>query len=181
MKTDSRGYPVLTQYSEEGFVDCVFRISDLVETASTYRFRLSASHEGEPVGMAVSVVKGIQAGMDAEMELIEDHVYRNGVVFFRTGTESDRLIGALSAEYGQDKNPARMVQSESYTVIALHQGPIDMSKEPVKLKLFGRDGPTDQEDDYYESFFNLDLENKLVFWNEKDQEYRAPLLRGLSQ
>ena len=56
-----------------------------------------------------------------------------------------------------------------------------MTTEPVKLKLFGRDRPSDQEDDYYESFFNLDLKNMFVFWNEKDQEYRAPLLRALSQ
>lgn len=74
-----------------------------------------------------------------------------------------------------------MVQSESYTAIALHRGPIDMTKQPVKLKLFGRDGPTDSEDDYYESFFNLLLEDGFVFWNEKDQEYRAPLLNGLSR
>lgn len=181
MKTDNQGNPLLTQYSEEGFVDCVFRITDLVETASTYRFRLNASHEGDAVGMDISVVKGIQAGLDAEMDLIEDHVYEEGVVFSSIGPESDRLIAALSAEYGQDKNHVQMVRSESFTAIALHQGAIDMTTEPVKLKLFGRDRPSDQEDDYYESFFNLDLKNMFVFWNEKDQEYRAPLLRALSQ
>lgn len=52
--------------------------------------------------------------------------------------------------------------------------------EPVKIKLFGNDRETDSEDDYYESFFNLDLPNGLVFWNEKDQEYREPLVRSLS-
>jgi hypothetical protein len=181
MKTDNQGNPILTQYSEEGFVDCVFRIVDLVETATTYRFRMIASHEGEPVGMEVAVVKGIRAGMDAEMALIKDHVYWKGVIFTRTGPESDRLIRALSAMYGKGTRLSQMVQSESFTAIALHQGPIDMTNEPIKLKLFGRDGPTDREDDYYESFFNLDLKNRSVFWNEKDQDYRAPLLRALSK
>ena len=74
-----------------------------------------------------------------------------------------------------------MVETETFTAIALHAGPIDMTKEAIKLKLFGRDAATDSEDDYYESFFNLDLKNKLVFWNEKDQDYRKPLLRGLSK
>lgn len=181
MKTDNEGNPILTQYSEEGFVDCVFRITNLVETGTTYRFRMIASYEGEPVGMDVTVVKGIQAGMNAEMALIKDHVYRQGVTFSRTGPESDRLIRALSSMYGQKMSGVQMVQSESFTAIALHQGAIDMTKEPIKLKLFGRDGPTDHEDDYYESFFNLDLKNKLVFWNEKDQDYRIPLLRALSK
>lgn len=181
MKTDNQGNPVLTQYSEEGFVDCVFKITDLVENPATYRFRMIASHEGEPVGMEVIVVKGIQAGMDAEMALIQDHVYRQGVLFSRTGPESDRLIRALSGMYGMEMSDIKMVQSESFTAIALHQGPIDMTQEPIKIKIFGRDRPTDDEDDYYESFFNLDLQNGFVFWNEKDQEYRAPLLRALSR
>jgi hypothetical protein len=181
MKTDHHGNPILGQYSEEGFVDCVFRIVDLVETATTYRFRIMASHEGEPVGMAVTVVKGIQASLDAEAALIQAHVYRKGVIFTRTRPESDRLIRALSAMYGKGEHPAQMVQSESYTAIALHQDAIDMTKDPIKLKIFGRDGPADQADDYYESFFHLDLKNGFVFWNEKDQEYREPLLRALSK
>jgi hypothetical protein len=181
MKTDNQGNPVLTQYSEEGFVDCVFRITDLVENPSTYRFRMIASYKGERVGMEVTVVKGIQAGMDAEMALIKDHVYRQGVIFSRTGPESDRLIKALSIMYRKQMSGVQMVESESFTAIALHQGPVDMTKEPIKLKLFGRDRPTDKEDDYYEAFFNLDLKNGFVFWNEKDQEYRTALLRALSK
>lgn len=181
MEFDNLGNPVLTQYSEEGFVDCVFKIVDLRETDALYRFRLIGSYKGDIVGMGVTVVKGIQAGMNSEMQLISDHVYRNGVVFSRTGPESDRLISVLSAMYGIHEIPTHMVETGAFTAIALHQGSIDMTSEPIKLKLFGYDGPTDREDYYNESFFNLDLKNKLVFWNEKDQEYRKPLLRSLSK
>lgn len=182
MKVDRHGYPVLTQFSEEGFIDCTLRIVDLVDTGSHYRFRLLGSYEGETVGMAVTVVKGIQAGIDTDANnVIKDRVYRSGVVFSRTGPESDRLIAALAASYGLDKRGAQMNEVESFTVIALHQGTISMENEPVKLKLFGRDGPGDSEDDYYESFFNLDLKNGYVYWNEKDQDYRAPLVRALSK
>lgn len=181
MKFDSHGNPIIGQYSEEGFVDCVFKIVDLAETDVGYQFRLVGSYKGETVGMGVVVVKGIQAGMDAKMDLIKDHVYKKGVVFSRTGPESDRLINALSVMYGAGERHGQMVETETFTAIALHAGPIDMTKESIKLKLFGRDEATDSEDDYYESFFNLDLKNKLVFWNEKDQDYRKPLLRGLSK
>lgn len=181
MEFDKLGNPVLTQYSEEGFVDCVFRIVDLRETDTIYRFRLTGSYQGEIVGMGVSVVKRIQAGMDSNMQLISDHVYGNGVAFSRTGPESDRLISVLSAMYGIQEMPTHMVETAVFTAIALHQGPIDMASEPIKLKLFGYDGPTDREDYYNESFFNLDLKKKLVFWNEKDQEYRKPLVLSLSK
>lgn len=181
MKVDRHGDPLLTQFSEEGFINCTLRIVDLVDTGSHYRFRLLGSYGGETVGMAATVVKGIQAGIDADLHVIKDRVYRSGVVFSRTGPESDRLIAALAASYGLDKRRALMNEAESLTVIALHQGTISMENEPVKLKLFGRDGPGDTEDDYYESFFNLDLKNGYVYWNEKDQEYRAPLVRALSK
>lgn len=181
MKTDKDGYPLLTQFSEDGFVDCSFRIVDLVETDTDYRFRLLGSYNGEHVGMAVTVIKGIKAGMDADMDLIQDHVYRRGLIFSRTGPESDRLIRALARSYGMRDDERRMVPNESFTVIALHQGEISMESEPVKLKLFGRDDSDKLDDDYYESFFNLDLKRGYVFWNEKDQEYRRPLVRGLSQ
>jgi len=182
MKTDAQGNPVLDQFSEEGFVDCVFRITDLVETPSAYEFRMLASHNGQPVGLRASVVKGIKPGFDADAKLDKAHVYRKGVVFHRSGAESDRLMAGLSALYGNPKPGARMVDEASFTAIALHQGDLDIATDPVKIKLFGRDGPDDDpEDDYYESFFNLDLKNRLVYWNEKDQDYRKPLLKGLSK
>lgn len=55
-----------------------------------------------------------------------------------------------------------------------------MKSEPVKIKIFGNDSDNSFENDYYESFFNLDLKNGLVFWNEKDQDYREALIRSLS-
>lgn len=181
MKTDAQGNPVLDQFSEEGFVDCVFRIADLVETPSAYEFRMLASHNGQVVGLRASVVKGIKAGFDSKMNLNKAHVYRKGVVFHSSGAESDRLLASLSALYGNPKPDARMADEASFTAIALHQGALDIGADPVKIKLFGRDGPADSEDDYYESFFNLDLKNRLVYWNEKDQDYRKPLLKGLSK
>ena len=73
-----------------------------------------------------------------------------------------------------------MVDEETFTAIALHQGRIDMDNEPIKLKIFGKDGEPFDEDAYYESFFNVDLPNGLANWNEKDPDYRVPLLQALS-
>lgn len=173
-------YPILDQFSEEGFVDLTFKVLDLVEDDSFYRFNVAASFDDQVVGMGVVVQKGIKSGFDANMDLIQDHVYREGVRFFRAGERSDRLIAAIGKLYVSDEIATRMIDEERYTAIALHQGDIDLGSEPVKLKIFGRDGESFDEESYYESFFNVDLLNRLIFWNEKDQDYRVPLLRGIS-
>lgn len=180
IQADSEGNPILDQHNEEGFVDLTFRLGDLVDDNQHYRFRLSASYKNRTVGMDVILVKGIQGGFDSEMNLVKEHVYRLGVRFHRAGEESDRLISAIGELYGANDSPKRMVEQETFTAIALHQGRIDMENEPVKLKIFGKDGEPFDEDAYYESFFNVDLLNGFVFWNEKDPDYRKPLLRALS-
>lgn len=181
LKLDRRGLPLLAQFSEEGFIDCVLRIQDLRIEGDHYHFHLAASFNDEDVGLDVTVIRGIESGFNENMELHRDHVYRPGVTFSSSGPSSDRLLRAISSLYETDLPDARMVDTESFTAIALHQGTIDMENQAIKLKLFGRDQASHTEDDYYESFFNLDLPGRLVFWNEKDPDYRQPLLRGLSR
>jgi hypothetical protein len=174
------GNPILDQFSEEGFVDCTFRIVNHVAAAGEHRFHLSASHLDERVGCDVVVVKGIRGGFDEEMGLIFEHVYRGGVRYRRSGPESDRLMTALATLYGLPAQARKMVESFGFTAIALHKDDVDMESQPIKIKLFGNDGEDVAEDDYFESFFNLDLVDGFVFWNEKDPDYRAALIRGLS-
>ena len=180
LRVNPNGFPILDQFSEEGFIDCVLKITDLEESDDSYKFNLRASYDGADLGFRVEVVKGIKGGFDSEMSLIQDHVYKKGVRFLRTGIESDSLLSVLASLYGFDETSLQMISEETFTGIALHQGEIDMASEPIKIKIFGKDQDEDLEENYYESFFNLDLKNGFVFWNEKDQEYREPLIRGLS-
>lgn len=180
-KIDEQGNPILDQFSEDGFVDCVFIIRDLQEFDNSYSFHLSASYSGQALGMNVDVVKNIQGGYNSDMEMVKEHVYEDGVIFRRSGDESDRLITTIANLYGLEVDQLKMVEREKFTGIALHQGELEMEVEPIKVKLFGNDSEESNPDDYYESFFNLDLKNGFVFWNEKDQEYRDPLVRSLSK
>jgi len=180
--TDNCGNPVLEQFSVDGFIDCAFRICDLIESPEYFNFHISASSEGKVLGMDVAVRKDIKGGFDKQMTLVKEHVCREGVIFFiRSGTESDRLIAPIACLYGLPHNGAEMVRKESFTAISLHQGECDLWKQPLKIKLFGRDAEPFDESAYYESFFNIDLANGFVYWNEKDQEYRKPLICGLTK
>lgn len=180
MLTDQNGLPVLDQFSEEGFVDCILRIERLTREGDQYVFDLYASHAGETVGVRARLKAEIGPGLDSEMNLIKEHVYWKGLEVSSLGPESDRFIDALASLYGAGPGPRAMVQSETYTVIALQQEGTDLTCEQVRLKIFGKDADDCHEDDYYESFFNVDLPGGFVYWNEKDQDYRGPLLRALA-
>ncbi len=180
LRVNRDGLPILDQFSEEGFIDCVLKITDLEEDECLYRFNLRASYGGIDLGFRVEVVKGIQGGFDSDMSPIREHVYKKGIKFFRSGSESDHFLCTLAKLYGFSEGELKMIEEESFTGIALHQGHIDMASEPIKIKIFGKDQDEDLEENYNESFFNLDLKNGFVFWNEKDQEYREQLIRGLS-
>lgn len=181
MTFDETGNPILEQFSEEGFVDCVFRIARAQSDEFRYRLRLSASYRGVVVGFSAIVRRGIGPGFDRDMQLIPEHVYRPAVWFERSGPERDALITVLAEQYGLPGGPLRMVETLSFTGIALHNEDIDMETTPIHIKLFGRDSDADIErGDYFESYFNLDLSSGFVSWNEKDLDYRTPLIRGLS-
>lgn len=177
---DKGGNPVLEQFSEEGFVDCVLRITDLQESADYFNFHLSATSAGNLLGFDVAVRKDIKPGLDADIKVIRENVVHQGVQFLRSGPESDALLARLAHLYGTDLANPKMAAKETFTALALHKDPFEIRAEPVKIKVFGRDADPFIQENYYESFFNLDLAQGFVFWNEKDQEYRAALIRGLS-
>lgn len=180
LTVDKQGLPILDQFSEEGFIDCVLKIENLRLEDKWLHFHIAASFQDQPVGVNVSVVRRIKAGFDEDMELNEEHVYREGVCFMRSGPESDRLIAAIAKLYGLETVVEKMVDRETFTAIALHQGDINAESHAVKIKLFGNDSSAADEARYYECFFNLDLQNGFVFWNEKDQDYRQPLVNSLA-
>jgi len=180
IQLDRHGRPLLTQFSEEGFVDCVFRIENLTTDAGVHALHLVASYDGNLVELDVEVRRGMRGGFDSDMDLIPGRAYPAAVVFRRAGASSDVLLRALAAEYGLDKTPGTMVERFAFTGILLHDDGVDLETMPTKIKLFGHDEPEALEEDYFESYFNLDLGHRIAFWNEKDPDYRSPLIRGLS-
>jgi hypothetical protein len=175
-----QGLPILDQFSQGGLVDCFFEIVERIESAEHFDLQLRASHGGSPVGLGVRVRRGIQGVLGPDKKPLAEHVYRQGVQFRRTGPESDRLLAAV-AELYELPAPTRMVETIAFTAIALHRaGHVDMEKEPIKLELFGHDGPEEPAELYFESFLELDLTHGFAYWTEKNPACRGPLLKGLA-
>ena len=180
MELDGNGLPCLAQFSEEGFVDCVFKVENLVQAAGHYHFDLRGSFEGQSVGLAVTLRNEIGPGFDADMQVIQAHVYPAGVVLSSLGAETERFISALASLYEMPMTASAPIASEALTAIALQQEDTDLAEGPMRLKLFGQDDDPVDAERYYESFFNVDLPGGFVYWNEKDMDYRAPMLKALA-
>ena len=178
IKTDDSGNPILDQFSKDGFVDCAFRIVEMSETEAGYQLQLAASYDDQVLGMDVEVVKNVQSAFDENSEIINEHVYPSGVVFKRRDESSDRLISTIAKLYGFEDHELAMCDQLDFSMIALHQGEIDMVNFPLRLKIY-LDGDGDEY--RYETYFNLDLKNGYASWNEKDAEYRQALIDGLGQ
>jgi len=51
-----------------------------------------------------------------------------------------------------------------------------MKFERIPKKLFGNDPDETPENNYFESFFKLDLSSRFVFWSEKETGFRDALI-----
>lgn len=102
-----------------------------------------------------------------------------GLVRLRSiGVESDRWLRALCRLHGDQRSSLAMAREVEFTGISLQGNPGAIANEPVKIKLFF--DPDDETGTRYaEAYLNIDLARQRVEFNEKDPEYRDPLLRAL--
>ena len=180
MQLDRNGLPLLEQFGEEGFVDCVFQVQHLKQDDEHYHFDLRAAFGGLPVGVRARLRRDVQPGFDGEMKVIQAHFYSGGLEISSLGLETERFIEALAKLYEIELADGPGVVAEAFSVIALHQADTDLDSGAVRLKVFGNDLPDSAPGSYHESFFNVDLPAGHVYWNEKDVEYRAPMLNALA-
>lgn len=180
MQLDKNGLPLLEQFGEEGFVDCVFQVQHLMQDDVHYHFDLRAAFAGYSVGVRARLRCDVQPGFDGEMNVIQAHFYSDGLEISSLGLETERFIEALAQLYEIELVDGSGAVGERFSVIALHQADTGLEAGAVRLKVFGNDRSDSAPGSYYESFFNVDLPAGHVYWNEKDVEYRAPMLNALA-
>jgi len=182
---DENGIPLLDQFSEEGFVDCVFKMSSIERVGDFLQYEMLAVYDDEVVGFGAQAYCGINAGLEEGpdgIRLRSDGVHHPAVRFFTLGTISDRFLGTLLSLYEKSSDhPLVFADSFFLTGIALHMEDLDILAQPVKIKLFGNDADGDDPDLYFEAYYDLDVPNGYVYLNEKDPEYRVALLLSLSK
>jgi hypothetical protein len=131
-------------------------------------------YKGRKVSLEIYLGAGWRSGqLDAEVPLT---TYRGSVSYRSVGAESDLLLHVIDEIYGTKQSPQAMNKATEFTAISLGGDPRNLAKEPTKIKLFFE---SNAEDQYAELFTNIDLKARKLYINEKDEEYRAPIVRAL--
>lgn len=167
--------PEITSELEEGYYDLVFAIIDHKKLADgTQSIHVSGTHEGRTVSLEILL------GSDWKPSPLSDDLpltmHRGGVVYRSIGAESDQLLQSLDQIYKTKQSPKAMNKETTFTGISLEGNPQNLAQGPVKIKLFFE---SDAEDQYAELFTNIDLKSQKLYIREKDEEYRASIIRAL--
>lgn len=164
---------------EEGFLDIDLPLVS-IEVSPSGETRFIARGEVAGVDTGFSVV--LHSEWDPQP--LEDNsatFYWGTGAYERTGPESDRFVELVAQRYKlQSAGTPAMLASIQVQVVGLDSDPSKAKDQGAKMKLFFH---SDSEDEgrYAEVFTNINIEEGLLEFHEKDNEYRAPLVRALGE
>ncbi|MEI7741452.1 MAG: hypothetical protein WCJ29_03015 [bacterium] len=154
---------------KKDFADLVFGITKYKQAGSQYAFRAEGMLNGKLVGFEVLMQPNI-------------------ITLRSIGATSDELATEYVRLFDGPQKSAQMIPEIQFTAFTLEGNPNNLMKEPVKFKLFfekyfeDNESPEAQkfyEEDYFEFYLDLDMPNKRIYLNEKDDSYRTAFLKAL--
>ena len=167
--------PEVTSESEEGFYDLLFYVQEHKRLPDgSQSIRGSGTHNGRALGLEVILGPTWEAkSLAKDMPLV---TYRGIVTYRSTGSDSDAFVQLLDELYATKLTPKAMATETRFTGISLGGDPRDLTKGPVKIKLFFESGG---QDDYAELYTNIELATRRLEVHEKDEGYRLPVIKAL--
>ncbi|MEO3737674.1 hypothetical protein [Shewanella baltica] len=175
--SSAKDYPEVIVGEEDGFVDLTFTISNSKKLESgSYQVVVKGNLKGDKVGFAIEI---LPSWNPQAVEGIDDAFYWGEAFFRNTGSESENFIKSLATLYGATVNDVSVPEKVYAQVVGLACNPEKIDELPCKMKFFFN--PDGEEDLYSEVFINIDTVAKELEFNEKDNDYRVPLLRSLLQ
>ncbi len=174
----SKQYPEAKFTTEEGFVDITFPISQVEQLPSgVRRFHVRGNLQKKDAGFI------IELDSQWDPQKIEGHdvasFYWGKGAFCRSGEETDNFIRILAERYGLPPTISISQQRIDTKIVGLLTNPKNIDSERITMKFFFNSDA--DEDLYSEVFINIDLQNKTLEFNEKDEGYREPLINSLTK
>jgi hypothetical protein len=161
---------------EEGFIDLDIPLTDLSEDEDgSFRLTVRGILESRPVGFCILIQPGWKAVPLEEHEVTN---YWGSVKLQSVGPASNNFVEILSSLYDVDLEAGTMLESVEAEAVGINSDPSRVAEMPVRMKLFFH---ADDESRYAEVFLNIDAVDHVVQFHEKDEGYRANLLRALHE
>lgn len=134
-------------------------------------------HRGRSVGVELSIRGQMKPGI-VGADIDKTAFYAGGVLVRGMRDITRHLADVLSEVYILPVGTAEPLQQLDLTSIALDGDPMLIETEHLNLKVFH-----DDEDNlglYFEMFLHIDIPAGYVRFDEKDEEYRANVLRSFA-
>ena len=166
------------QDAEEGWNDLIFAITEKEKLDNGFwNLTCKAKYENQIVGIKINIADEIPAGI-VNGEINNKGFSSKSVEFISIGKESDKLIEVISKLYGQTKISEFTSEKLIFNVFPLNQEIAILENGRFKFKLFFDDN--NERNLYSEIYLNPDLKNGTIELNEKDEDYRANIVKLLS-
>jgi hypothetical protein len=168
--------PEITSQSEGGFNDLTFSIRSSEKMPDgSQALQAFGLHHGREVGLVVIIgPKWLKTSFSLDVPF---SAYQGVVTYRSIGAESDALLQIMAELYGTALHPKAMRKERQFTGISLEGQPANLERGVTKIKLFYE---TDIEDQEAELFTDIDLQHAVLQINEKDPDYRKPIIDALS-
>ncbi len=162
-----------------GFKDLIFRIiTQEGSNPNFYLFDLEGEYKQKTVGLRLQLQKGMKPGIiNGQMD--NTAFRQNGLILLSMGAKSDNLLEAICELYGIQNTKKHFIKELSLTTFALDGNPQNLEHAFVKFKIFN--DSSSEQSNYWEMYCNVDIPNKVVHLDEKDVEYRQPIIKSLSE
>jgi len=167
------------QDAEEGWKDLIFIITEKEKLDNGFwSLTCKANYGNQTVGIKINISDGIPAGIVND-EIDNTRFFSKGVEFQSIGKESDKLIEIISKLYGLPTKNKFTSEKLTFTAFPLNKEKAILENGRFHFKIFFDEN--DERNLYAEIFLNPDLKNGTVELNEKDEEYRANIVKLLSE
>jgi hypothetical protein len=167
---------------ERPWCDLVFDITDTSSDETAIAFRASGTVPSGEIGFLARVPftdwTPQQIGTTGDDMAIEIHWGK--IWFCSIGAQTDRLLAVYEEWFGLPRTSAAVPGDIECTAVILGVDPQDLKKKKISLKLFFDSVAERMPESYAELFMNFDLRTARAWLQEKDPEYRKPLVDWLA-
>lgn len=153
----------------DGFIDLPFTIVKQTSNNGFLTNTVQAVSKGDTVELLISLKEGVPSGF---VDGVPKNMFLDeGIIFESTGFKSDKLLNVLASKYGMSENNMLIKDKQVFNCANLNQVPLDYKNGTCRFKIFLQDETQDAE-----LFVNFDFKNSTISLNEKDIDYRTPLI-----
>ncbi|MES2825662.1 MAG: hypothetical protein V4732_18825 [Pseudomonadota bacterium] len=167
-------FPPVVIGNDEDFVDLSLKIVSFTKVESgANEFLVHGTLNNSKVGFCIEL---LPEWKEQNVEGFNKAFYWGNARFKSIGTETNNFILSLAKLYNVKIDSGVNEVSEA-EVVGLACNPNEVETTPSKMKfIFNSEA---NEDLYSEVFININMNRRILEFNEKDNKYRAPLLQSL--